>query len=146
MSKNRHIKTPDEKYGKYSLRDITIEFLKFYRDMDEKWCFDNLPYLGIFYFPENCNVYVNGSMIYEKCDIYNEHGGLIKCKVIEINNHHMVFAHFDDHHYQICFPEIRKDDVFIVGNILKSIIIRRIFPELVAHDVVDVKPLTGPRW
>lgn len=120
MTKNRHIKTPEEKYGKSSLINEVIQYFKENKHIDDEELFETMPYLGICYLPENSNVYINGYLEYEKCDIYNEQGGLKKCKVIEVNNHHMNFVYFNDHLYQICFLEVRKDNVIVEGNILKE--------------------------
>ncbi len=118
--KNRHIKTPEEKYGKQSLMNEVILFFKENKHVEDEELFETMPYLGICYLPENFNVYINGNLSYKEHNIYNERGGLKKCKVVEVNNYHIKLVYFNDNIYQICFLEIRKDHVVLKGNILKE--------------------------
>lgn len=117
--KNRHLKTPEGKYGNYSLMKTVIEFLKESKKHDNKYRFDHLPYLGICYLPEIPDFYVKGTFEKDNCDIQNENGGLIKCKVISVDNNYMTLVYFSDHLYQIVFLEIYNSDIILEGNIIK---------------------------
>lgn len=131
MKKQRHIKTPIEKYGFGDITNQILIFLKENRKLDNMELFNRIPYIGILYIPESLQHYTGlkffGPENFEKCSdffdntlVYNDVYGLMKkTKIARINVNHTTCYVFDSHHYSIGSCEFRTNDEFVLeGNIL----------------------------
>lgn len=123
MEKERHIKTLQEKYGLASVKTRAYNMLDSTKwEERDKNFFEALPYLGVFYITDDREVYDELIYYREKEDVYIEETDteLYKAKMIEVGDKHFVYAHYDDHHHDVCMLSGRCEDWIIEGNVIKK--------------------------
>ena len=124
MSKNRHIKTIQEKYG---IGSVMSEVLKVIHSKNRwKEDFDKLPYLGIVYLDNEIKE-IREDLIYyfEEADIITEFKELVKAKVVEVSDEYFTIVHYDNHHHDICTKRTETSKYEVIGNELKPKPIRK---------------------
>jgi len=121
--KERHIKTIHQKYGLGSVKKHVYRILDrtIWANRDKN-LFEALPNMGTFYITDDPEVYNKLIHCREKEDVYVEETDteLYKAKVIEVKERSFVYAHYDDHHHDICILSSPCNDWLFEGNIIKK--------------------------
>ena len=118
MTKKRHKKSI---IGKFGIRDVSKaahDHIKEYSTVHSLEMFNDLPYIGIFYFPTS-----DGKLYYcvEDNTVLFDGETFIRAKMITVDMHDFTYAYYDDHHGNICIREIRDGTINYImeGNIIK---------------------------
>jgi len=113
--KNRHIKGFYEKYGKCSVMKDAMETYRVLRNSktDDKEIYNQLPYIAYLYVP----IY-DDDFIYERDveDLVIDGIDHVQIKVLEVDDHYVQIAHYDDHHNHCRIRSVFHQFHVIKGN------------------------------
>jgi hypothetical protein len=120
MTKQRHIKTFEEKYGNMAskLKEANDYYDAHYKDVDMDFedIFNGMPYIGICYTPVTSEF---NDWWHDCDDATIEHLNLNKIKILQLDDYgYCHYVTYDSHHRRCVFRYTRHNDYLLEGNVI----------------------------